>query len=122
MPNPLNSPEEYQAFVYRVSTDYPVVTRSTLTYIPTGTHFARVQGVLFFAQSVTLCVQEFLNFNLQVIEGYGYEVSRIQSGLTEQQFPHHKHVHPDIKHNRLILSTTVFLPLNCLLLDRIYLS
>lgn len=87
-----------------------------------------------FPNDIILCVQEFLNFELQVIEGYGYEVSRSRiSGdkrprteeycrasypekeklrmydsfphpndpLLALTHPHHKHIHPDIKHHRI---------------------
>ena len=32
--------------------------------------------MILFPSDIILCVQEFLNFELGVIEGYGYEVSR----------------------------------------------
>lgn len=90
--------------------------------------------MILFPDDLILCVQEFLNFRLQVIEGYGYEVSR--SGVSDDKrprseeycrasypekeklwwydsfphpndpllaltHPHHKHIHPDIKHHRI---------------------
>lgn len=76
MPEPLSSPEAYQAFIYALGERYPSIRRSTLTYIPSGTLFGRVEGMLLFDQDLVLCVQEYLNFELKVIEGYGYEASR----------------------------------------------
>ena len=32
--------------------------------------------MLFFDRGIVLCVQEYLNFELGIIEGYGYEASR----------------------------------------------
>ncbi len=90
--------------------------------------------MVFFNDNIILCVQEFLNFELHVIEGYGYEVSRSYSKTNElpkaeaycqasypdkdklywydsfphpndpalaSTHPHHKHIHPNIKRNRI---------------------
>ena len=76
MPDPLASPDSYQTFVYSLPARYPSIHRSTLVYIASGALFGRVEGVLLFAPNLVLCVQEFLNFELQIIAGYGYEVSR----------------------------------------------
>lgn len=77
MPEPLSSPEAYQAFIYTLGERYPCIRRAMLTYIPAGTLFGRVEGMLLFDQDIVLCVHEYLNFELQVIEGYGYKISRV---------------------------------------------
>jgi hypothetical protein len=76
VPEPLSSPEAYQAFIYTLGEHFPSIRRSTLVYIPTGDLFGRVEGILFFERGIVLCAKEYLNFELGVIEGYGYEVSR----------------------------------------------
>lgn len=43
--------------------------------------------MLFFDADIVLCVQEYLNFELGVIEGYGYEVSRTMLALDAPDFP-----------------------------------
>lgn len=137
MLDPLTSPKTYQAFLYGLQAHYPAIRRSTLTYVPTDTLFGYVEGLLIFDDSVILCVQEYLNFELGVIEGYGYEVSRSHNGVSIEAelpdaaeyckahyshkdklywydsfphpndpalaltMPHHKHIHPDIKHHRI---------------------
>jgi hypothetical protein len=136
MPDPLSSPEEYQAFIYALPEQFPAVRRSTLVYIPSGTLFGQVEGLLIFDQDLALCVKEYLNFELGVIEGYGYELSHPHVSPDSPTFPaateycranypgkdklywydsfphptdsllaatdpHHKHVHPDIKHHRV---------------------
>jgi len=58
-----------------------------LIYIPSGELFGRAEGMLFFDQDVILCVQEYLNFELGVIEGYGYEVSRAHAAGDIPDFP-----------------------------------
>ena len=92
--------------------------------------------MLFFTNNVVLCVMEILNFELQAVASYGYEVSRSHIDAHAADFPtasrfcqasfpykdkffwydsfahphipalasthpHHKHIHPDIKHNRI---------------------
>jgi len=76
MPDPLSSSETYQEFIYTLPDRCPNIRRSTLVYISTGELFGRVEGMLIFEGNIILCVQEYLNFNLGIIEGYGYEVSR----------------------------------------------
>ncbi len=75
MPDPLASPSAYQAFIYLLPERYRTIQRSTLVYVASGSLFGRVEGRVFFEGDIVLCVQEFLNFELNVIEGYGYEVS-----------------------------------------------
>jgi len=87
MPDPLSSPKVYQAFIYALSERYPSIRRSTLVYVPSGALFGRVEGMLIFEQDVVLCVQEYLNFELGVIEGYGYEVSRAHISPDDPDFP-----------------------------------
>jgi hypothetical protein len=65
----------YQTFIYALPERYPSVRRSTLVYISSGELFGRVEGTIFFERDIVLCVLERLNFELGVIEGYGYEVS-----------------------------------------------
>jgi hypothetical protein len=87
MPDPLSSPQAYQAFIYTLSQHYPGIRRSTLVYIPSGTLFGRVEGILSLDQGIVLCVREYLNFELRVIEGYGYETSRAHISPDRPEFP-----------------------------------
>lgn len=87
MPEPLSSPETYQAFIYALPERYTQIRRSTLIYIPSGTLFGQIQGMILFERDVILCVQEYLNFDLGVIEGYGYEVSRTHIVPEAPDFP-----------------------------------
>jgi hypothetical protein len=76
MRHPLATPADYEAFIYGLPDRYASIRRSLLVYTPRGALVGRVVGMVLFAGHVVLCVQEFLNFELGVIEGYGYEVSR----------------------------------------------
>ncbi|NHZ72420.1 MAG: hypothetical protein GWP17_04990 [Aquificales bacterium] len=131
-----SSVSAYQSFLYSLPERYPSIQQSSLAYIPTGKRFGRVEGMLFFMPDLVLCIQEFLNFELGVIEVYGYEVSRTRKSFNDPSFPttsdyckasypqkdklywydsfphphipelastdpHHKHIPPDIKHNRI---------------------
>jgi hypothetical protein len=87
VPNPLASFAAYEEFVYGLRERYPSVLLSTLVYIPSGTLFGRLDGILVFAEDLCLCVQEFLNFELGIIEGYGYEVSRPALSPRSPDFP-----------------------------------
>ncbi len=130
----LSSPVDYAAFIHNLPNQYSSVEKSSLTYVPLGVKVGKVIGIVFFESNVTLCVQEFLNFELNVIEGYGYEVSRSRREVNAlpkveeycrasypdkdklywydsfphpndpslaSTHPHHKHVHPNIKQNRV---------------------
>jgi len=83
----LSSPEVYEAFVYTLKERHPSILRSTLTYIPSGTFFGRAEGMVLFEGQIVLCVQEFLNFELGIIEGYGYEVSKTNTSLEDPNSP-----------------------------------
>jgi len=87
MPDPLSSPAAYQAFIYALPERYSSVHRSTLVYISSGTLFGRVEGMLIFERGIVLCVREYLNFELKVIEGYGYEVSHAHISPDDPDFP-----------------------------------
>jgi hypothetical protein len=87
MPDHLSSPETYQAFIYALRDHHSSIRQSTLVYIPSDTLFGRVEGTLLFDQDIVLCVQEYLNFELGTIEGYGYEASRTQASPDSPDFP-----------------------------------
>ena len=134
MNNPLSSPTDYAIFIQNLPNDYSSISSSSLVYIPLGVKVGKVTGMVFFDQNIVLCVQEFLNFELHVIEGYGYEVSQSLTRADElpnaeeycrasypdkdklywydsfphpndptlaSTHPHHKHIHPNIKRNRI---------------------
>lgn len=114
--NPLRTPEDYELFLYTLSERFPSIQRSTLTFVRRGISLARVSGELFLDHGLRLVVLERLTFDLlpAVIDGYGYAVWKGEERLywydsqphpNEQSLqsthPHHKHIPPDIKHNRI---------------------
>lgn len=83
MSNPLSTPNDYTTFIHDLPIRYQSVKGSSLVYIPLGAKVGKVIGMVFFDGNIILCVQEFLNFELHVIEGYGYEVSQSQTKAEE---------------------------------------
>ena len=76
MPDPLASASMYEAFIYGLadrSPPHPSLDPDLTSHqVPC---LGERRGRVFLAGDVVLCVQEFLNFELNVIEGYGDEVS-----------------------------------------------
>ncbi|MBU1964670.1 MAG: hypothetical protein KKD24_02505 [Proteobacteria bacterium] len=85
-------------------------------FVRRGSSLARVAGELQFDRDVRLVVRERIVYDRQpaVIDSYGYEVWKGSDKLywydsqphpDEQNLksthPHHKHVHPDMKHHRI---------------------
>lgn len=116
MNNPLRTLEDYELFLYELSDRFPSVRRSTATFIRRGASLARIAGELFFGHEVRLVVRERVIYNRLsvVMDSYGYEIWRGEEKLywydsqphpndplLQSTQPHHKHIPPDIKHNRI---------------------
>lgn len=114
--NPLRTAEDYELFIYTLVEQFPTVQKSTVTFIRRGASLARVSGDLFFPQGIRLVIRERVLFHRLpgVIDWYGYEVWRNDERLywydpqphphdpeLQKTHPHHKHVPPNIKHNRI---------------------
>ena len=116
MSNPLRTPEDYELFLYTLPEEFVSVLSSTLVFIRRGASLARVEGDVLFDREIRLVVRERLLMNRlpMVIDSYGYEVWQESEKLCwydsqphpddpalQTTHPHHKHVPPDIKHNRI---------------------
>jgi hypothetical protein len=114
--NPLRTSGDYELFLYTLTDQFPSVHRSTVTFIRRGATLARVTGELYFDSDIRLVVRERLVYRSPpvVIDWYGYEVWRGNEKLywydsqphpsdpaLQGTDPHHKHVHPGIKHHRI---------------------
>lgn len=107
--------DAYEQFLYALTHSYASVQSSTLVLIRHGKSVAVVQGELHFAQDVRLVVREqLLALPFVEITDYGYEVWQGSQKLywydpqphphipeLQSTHPHHKHIPPDIKHNRI---------------------
>ncbi len=116
MTHPLRTSEDYELFVYTLAEKYPSIRRSTLTFIRRGASLARVSGELYFERGIRMNVRERLVYHRlpMVIDWYGYEIWQGDKKLywydsqphphepeLQSTHPHHKHICPDIKHNRI---------------------
>jgi hypothetical protein len=116
MNNPLRTADDYELFIYEIKDRFPSVRRSTLTFVRRGSSLGRVAGELHFDRDIRLVVRERIVYDRQpaVIDSYGYEVWKGSEKLywydsqphpneqiLKSTHPHHKHVHPDMKHHRV---------------------
>ncbi len=114
--NPFTSLLEYETFVYQLQQQYPVIQRATLVIIRRGATVALLSGELELPKGYRLIVREQITFTQGYgqIRSYGYEVWRgeIQLYWYDSQphpnepslastHPHHKHIPPNIKRNRI---------------------
>jgi hypothetical protein len=116
MSNPFRTPEDYELYLYTLSEKFPLLMRSTVTFIRLGSTLARIAGELYFENGIRLVVRERVLYHRLpiVLDWYGYEVYRGEEKLywydsqphpddetLQSTHPHHKHIHPEIKHNRI---------------------
>ncbi len=123
MSNPLRTPDDYEFFLYTLAEQFPAIERSTLAFVRRGASLARVAGELFFSHGMRLAVRERILFDRlpAAIDEYGYEVWRGDEKLfwydtqphpkepsLASTHPHHKHIPPDMKRNRVPVSQMSF--------------
>jgi hypothetical protein len=114
--NPFRSFRDYEEFVYTLQQQFPSIKSSSLVVIRRGKRVALLQGELLFNDGYRIVIRERLAYDddAVVIESYGYEIwhhSVKESWYDSQPHPdipslvstdpHHKHIPPDIKHNRI---------------------
>ena len=113
--NPFQSLRDYEEFVYTLRQRFPSINGSTLVLVRRGKRVATLQGEITFPQGYRIAVKERLSFDEGpvMIEDYAYELwdKGDKLGWYDAQphpddpnlsgtYPHHKHIPPDIKHNR----------------------
>ena len=110
----LPSLKEYELFIYGIRERSPAIQSSTLVLVRVGRAVAYVRGEILFKGDIKLKITEALDFRKGLISGYSYEVYRGDEKLywydpqphpgdptLASSHPHHKHIPPDIKHNRI---------------------
>lgn len=123
MTYPFRMPEDYELFLYSLTEQFPAVSSSTIVFIRRGSTLARVAGELYFEHDIRLVVRERVLYHRLplVLDWYGYEVWQGKEKLywydsqphpnapeLASTHPHHKHIPPDIKHNRIPAPTMSF--------------
>lgn len=114
--NPFQSLRDYERFIYTLKQQFPSIQSSTLVVATRGKRVAILQGDLIFVQGYRITVKERLSFDADEvrIEFYGYELWHNAEKIAwydaqphpndvnlASTFPHHKHVSPNIKRNRI---------------------
>lgn len=118
--NALQSLDEYSRLVAELF-DRPTVERSTVTVWSISKYTGVAEGEVFLAGGYRLRIREEIDFDAGIITAYGYEAYRGDERLywyddfphpndpaLASTHPHHKHVPPDIKHNRIPASEMSF--------------
>lgn len=113
---PFASVEDYERFIYSLPSAYPEITESSLVLVRSGARLAAVRGAILFVNGSRLVVMERFRWDRKplVLDTYGYEAWRAGEKLwwydpqphpevdeLQVTFPHHKHVPPEIKRNRI---------------------
>ena len=114
--NPFHSLRDYEEFIYTLPQQFPTIVFSTLVVYRRGARTGMVAGELFFNRGCRLTVRERFQQRDQgvILMRYGYEAWRGEEKLywydpqphphvpeLAATQPHHKHIPPDIKHNRI---------------------
>jgi hypothetical protein len=113
--NPFRSLRDYEEFVYTLQQGFSAIKSSSLVVIQRAKRVAILQGEITFIYGYRLVIRERLSYDDTVmIEDYGYELwhgsekiawydSQPHPGNSTlaSTHPHHKHILPDIKHNRI---------------------
>jgi len=118
--SPLASLNDYSSFLAELL-NRPTVIRSTVAVWSDSPFTGIAEGEVFFSNGIRLRMREELDFDAGLITSYGYELYRGPERLCwyddfphpgdaslAPTFPHHKHVPPDIRRNRIPAPTMSF--------------
>jgi hypothetical protein len=111
--NPLKSLSDYSRFVVELLSQ-SIVVSSTVAVWSDSPYTSIAEGEVLFTNGLRLRMREEVDLDAGLIISYGYEVYRGEERLywyddfphpndptLASTQPHHKHVPPDIKHNRI---------------------
>ena len=114
MSAPLDDIRSDSAFVYALAERHPFVTGSTLTLAPIGATLAKLEGRIACQGGIQVDVWELIDFAARRLRTYSYEVYRggekvcwydawehPEIPALASTFPHHKHVPPNLRDNRV---------------------
>jgi hypothetical protein len=111
---PLPDPLAYGELIYSLPEAYPSIRRSTLVLANIGPSLSRLEGQVIFDGDVVLDVWELIDFETRRMLKYSYELYRAGEKIAwydpfehpdvpelASTYPHHKHVPPDLRRNRV---------------------
>ena len=111
--NPLKALSEYTHFLSQLQ-HHPTVERSTVVVWSNSPYTGTAEGEVWFKGNLRLRMREEIDFDAELITSYGYEVYRGDEKLywyddfphpqepsLAPTFPHHKHIPPEMKRNRI---------------------
>ncbi len=111
--DPLKALSDYSRFVAELL-GQPRVKSSTVAVWSDSPYTGIAEGEALFTNGLRLRMREEVDFDAGLIVSYGYEVYRGEERLywyddfphpndpsLASTLPHHKHIPPDIKHNRV---------------------
>lgn len=114
MSTPLDDIASYSAWVYSLAERHSCVTASTLALAPIGATLAKLEGRVECHGRFAIDVWELVDFTAHRIRTCSYEVHRHDEKIgwhdpwphpeieaLAANFPHHKHVPPDLRHHRV---------------------
>ena len=113
MEAPLKSLDNYSRFISEIL-DRDDVEKTTITVWSNSPYSGTAEGEVFFKDGIRLRMREELDFDAGLITSYDYEVYKNETRLywyddfphpndisLASTFPHHKHIPPNIKRNRI---------------------
>jgi len=111
---PITDFHNYGKLIYSLQERYASVRRSTLVLASIGPTLAKLEGQVTFENDVVLDVWELVDFAVGQIRNYSYEIYQAGEKIAwydpfehphiaelASTYPHHKHILPDLKHNRI---------------------
>lgn len=110
----MESISEFESFVNGIKNKYREIKVSKLVFKNLGHTMGEMAGEIEFDRDIKLNISERIDFSDDTIASYRYEVYQGKDILYWYDpqphpgepsiaitFPHHKHIHPNIKHHRV---------------------
>jgi hypothetical protein len=111
---PITDFHTYGKLIYSLQERYPSVRSCTLALATIGSMLGKLEGQVIFEGDVVLDVWELVDFAAGQIRNYSYEIYQAGEKIAwydpfehphspelASTYPHHKHILPDLKHNRI---------------------
>ena len=111
---PITDFHTYGKLIYSLQKRYPIIQRCTLVLATIGPTLAKLEGQIIFEYDVVLDVWELVDFAAGQIRNYSYEIYQAGEKIAwydpfehphiaelASTYPHHKHISPDLRHNRI---------------------